>query len=166
MRQFLFILPGIAAISARSISWLWKKYFMGFFGVGLMAILCLHICFDMINLHPYEYIYFNRLSGGLIGAYNRYETEYWGLSLREAMEWVNKNSKMGKQVLVAGPLDSAKLFAKPGSDVIEVKKSNIAKPYYYLGVPRWNLEKAFPECQEVYKVVRQGVPLTTVKRCE
>ncbi|MFB2974619.1 hypothetical protein [Microseira sp. BLCC-F43] len=43
MRQFLFILPGIAAISATSIAWLWKKYkgkFIRFFGLVLMIILC------------------------------------------------------------------------------------------------------------------------------
>jgi hypothetical protein len=133
----------------------------------------------MINIHLYEYIYFNRLSGGLIGAYNRYETEYWGLSLREAMEWVNQNSKTGTQVLVAGPLDSAKIFAKPGisvkeakliakpgSGVIEVKESNISKPDYYLAIPKWNIQKTLPECQEVYQVVRQAVPLTIVKQCE
>lgn len=182
MRQFLFIFPGIAVISASSIVWLWKKITrksVRLFIVTLIASLFLQIFLDMIALHPYEYIYFNRLSGGVAEAHHRDDAEYWGLSLREAMEWVNNNSRIGTQVLVGGPLDSAKLFAKPGlilssgvrvnpnSKVIEeLRNQDLSRPYYYLAISRWTYQEAWPECKEVYKVVRQNVPLTIVKKCD
>jgi len=44
---------------------------------------------DMVRLHPYESVYFNRLvAGGLPRAAERFETDYWGSSYREGAEWV------------------------------------------------------------------------------
>ncbi len=38
----------------------------------------------MIELHPYEYTHFNRLSGGVSGARGRFMIDYWGLSFKQA----------------------------------------------------------------------------------
>ena len=38
----------------------------------------------MVELHPYEYIYYNAFAGGVAGAAGRYDLDYWGLSLAEA----------------------------------------------------------------------------------
>jgi len=47
---------------------------------------------DMMTLHPYQSVYFNRfLGGGLAGASERFETDYWGASYREATEWLVAN---------------------------------------------------------------------------
>ena len=46
---------------------------------------------DMIVLHPYESLYFNRfIAGGLPGVNGRFETDYWGTSYREALQWVEE----------------------------------------------------------------------------
>ena len=42
----------------------------------------------MIHLHPYEYIYFNELVGGLRGAQNLFETDYWGATYKEGAKYV------------------------------------------------------------------------------
>src|ERR1700728_2184943 len=39
---------------------------------------------EMVRLHPYEYTYYNRLTGGVVGAQQRYMLDYWGLSLTQA----------------------------------------------------------------------------------
>lgn len=39
----------------------------------------------MVELHPYQYTYFNQLAGGLRGALGYYETDYWSASYREAV---------------------------------------------------------------------------------
>jgi hypothetical protein len=57
-------------------------------GVGSMALTLA----DMWTLHPYEYVYFNRLgAGGQAEASTRFETDYWGLSYKEGLEWVAAN---------------------------------------------------------------------------
>jgi hypothetical protein len=91
-RHFLFVLPPLACLAgvalasvlrARSLA-RWLRY-------GLLAAWLWLLAWtfrDMYKLHPYEYVYFNRLSGGLRAAYQRYETDYWGASYKEGIEWV------------------------------------------------------------------------------
>jgi len=43
----------------------------------------------IVQLHPYEYVYYNRLVGGTEGAFRRFEMEYWLTSYRAAAEYVN-----------------------------------------------------------------------------
>jgi hypothetical protein len=172
MRQFLFILPGVAAISAAALVWIYqtlsKKSFK-LVAVAFMVTVFGAIAFDMVALHPYEYIYFNRVSGGLAKAHGRYETDYWALSTREGMEWINNNASDNAKVVVGGDDDSAIIFAAPKLTAItktEFEQKPVDKPFYYLAVPRYDLQQAFPECQVVHQVVKQNVPLTIVKECK
>jgi len=38
----------------------------------------------MARLHPYEYVYFNEISGGVRGAQSRFMLDYWGLAFKQA----------------------------------------------------------------------------------
>ena len=124
---------------------------------------------DVFQLHPYEYVYFNRVFGGLASAQNQYETEYWGLSLRAGMEWINDASGGTENVVFTGSFMSAAPFADENVRLIfynDFEEAGIDPPFYYIAVPRWDLHEKFPDCDVVYSVVKQTVPLTTVKRCE
>ncbi len=44
----------------------------------------------IISLHPYEYIYYNEIVGGVDGAAGHYYADYWCTSFREAMKYVNQ----------------------------------------------------------------------------
>ncbi|MCS7037148.1 MAG: tetratricopeptide repeat protein [Saprospiraceae bacterium] len=37
-----------------------------------------------------SYLYFNPIAGGVKGAYGNYETDYWGISIRQGIEWLEK----------------------------------------------------------------------------
>ena len=39
----------------------------------------------LVRLHPYEYLFYNPLVGGLQGASRRYDLDYWFASLPEAL---------------------------------------------------------------------------------
>lgn len=47
----------------------------------------------IIANHPYEYVYFNELAGGVDKAYGNYELDYYYHSTREASEWVIANAE-------------------------------------------------------------------------
>ncbi|MCA9750406.1 MAG: hypothetical protein KC414_14950, partial [Romboutsia sp.] len=53
---------------------------------------------QMKNLHPYEYIYFNELIGGVRNANNKFEIDYYGASYKEAVEWINNNLEVNARV--------------------------------------------------------------------
>jgi hypothetical protein len=50
-------------------------------GLGVAAAVV-----EMVQLHPYQYVYFNRMSGGLQAAATQYETEYYAHSFKEVGE--------------------------------------------------------------------------------
>lgn len=57
--------------------------------------------------HPLEYIYFNELSGGVAGAYGKYEMDYYLASLKPSSEWlirevVSKNPDKKYTILTYG----------------------------------------------------------------
>ena len=72
----------------------------------LPFLLPIHPLLHIIRNHPYEYVYFNELSGGMNKAYGNYEMDYYYHSTREASEWVLANAKKsgmetGKKIKVA-----------------------------------------------------------------
>jgi len=97
MRHILFIVPSMAVLAALSFTVFIKRPVkkgvkrLVFLFMGVFLSLTLT---DMVDLHPYQSIYFNRLgAGGLLKASNRYETDYWGQTYKEGVEWVLKNYK-------------------------------------------------------------------------
>lgn len=82
MRHFMFVLPLMAAVAAVSLEAvlvsLTRIHWMLAAGVG--AAIMADIGWDaqiLYELHPYEYLYYNPLVGGLAGASRRYDTDYW-----------------------------------------------------------------------------------------
>lgn len=83
MRHFLFILPPLAVVAAVGADAVWQSFdaarrlplliaATGFLGMAIIR---------MIAMHPYEYIYFNDLYGGLGAARGQFNLDYWGVSL-------------------------------------------------------------------------------------
>ena len=57
---------------------------------GLLAILMINpTLFIARNIHQ-PYIFFNPIGGGISGAFGDYETDYWGVSVRPALKWMEK----------------------------------------------------------------------------
>lgn len=82
LRHFLFVVPAFAVLAGigfdAALTWLEARrraYALAAY-VGLAAGLAWPASV-MIRLHPYEYLFFNPLVGGLQGAASRYDTDYW-----------------------------------------------------------------------------------------
>jgi hypothetical protein len=95
LRHFLFLLPALALFHAFGIAWLLVR--LGRAGprrlVGCLAVLLtVSPAISVVRLHPYQMTYFNPFVGGLAGAHGRYETDYWLLSFREGIEWLNREA--------------------------------------------------------------------------
>ncbi|MGE3886225.1 MAG: hypothetical protein AB7H81_07330 [Vicinamibacterales bacterium] len=172
MRQFLFLLPAMAALAATAVGWTldWADRTRFQLMVPMaFIVLAAPVVADMFALHPYEYVYFNRAYGGLQQAAGRFDTDYYGLSMREAMEWVNQQAEPGAQVVSTNPYRSAETFARPGmavTHISEFKPSQGSSVVYYIAAPRYDFHDRFPDCPVVFRVVRQGVALAIVRRCE
>ena len=88
MRHFLFMLPPIAVLAGIGfdalLSWLEarQRIVAAAASVGLAVWLAWPASL-LVRLHPYESLYFNALVGGLQGAAQRYDTDYWVNAMHE-----------------------------------------------------------------------------------
>ncbi len=90
MRHFIFIVPALAvlaAIAAESVlTWLRAQHRLAM--AGGMAILGLGLLWpavSLVRLHPYQYLFYNPLVGGLQGASRHYVMDYWVNIMPEAI---------------------------------------------------------------------------------
>ncbi|WP_348771509.1 glycosyltransferase family 39 protein [Azospirillum sp. SYSU D00513] len=90
IRHFLFLVPSMAVAAGIAIDRLWQwaerrgTVACGAAGAalaGLAGVYALHL----VALHPNQYVYYNRFTGGVDGAAGRYELDYWGNSEHEAL---------------------------------------------------------------------------------
>jgi hypothetical protein len=90
MRHFLFVVPPIAALAGVGYDLLiagaarWRPAAAVGLGVATAAAL-LWNAGVLVRLHPYEYLYYNPIVGGLKGAAGRYDTDYWVNMMPEAV---------------------------------------------------------------------------------
>lgn len=93
-RHFIFIYPSLAAISVLGWYWLASLFRAPRVRIFILAAVALTFAkpgiWSIVN-HPYQYIYFNEIAGGVAGANGLYELDYWNQSPRAAFEWLVKN---------------------------------------------------------------------------
>lgn len=71
--------------------------------VGLVLLLGLNVVAIEARYRSYEHLYYNSLVGGLKGAQQRNSdaTDYWGVSYRQGMRWLNYNAERDAALHVA-----------------------------------------------------------------
>jgi hypothetical protein len=187
IRHFLLFIPPVAVLSAWGIlrasdavleriagfraDVQWPKRLL----VPVVALLC---AVPILRYHPYEVTYFNGLVGGLPGATEiqfgdnvDYEPrDYWGTSIRHAVNWANQNLPSGAAVWISLPLDFSDLY-RLRSDVRYVAPADWKgqRPYYLIFLNRKNWlgdleEYAIRHGKLVHREEAQGVPLAFVYR--
>ena len=104
-RHLYFVYPCFLLISLKGLylidlNYLRKKNWQ--FKI-FVALFLSHIAFAMIKDHPHQNIYFNFLAGKNIQT--KFELDYWGLSNKQALEYILKNdSKNVIRIGSAGPI--------------------------------------------------------------
>jgi 4-amino-4-deoxy-L-arabinose transferase-like glycosyltransferase len=166
VRHFLFIIPPLAVLAVAGIEWgLRPAVPLALRAViaGLAVVAAALTAVDMNVLHPYESLYFNRVvAGGLPGVSGRFETDYWGLSYREALEWV-VNNVPGQDIRIANCSNALQtayyLHSSAGARFIPVTKEE--NPDLLLATTRWDCHRR-SEARVLHTVQRQGVDLAYV----
>ena len=90
LRHFLFVLPALAVLAAIGIDAALSALAARGRTIVSCALAVATGCFlwdavTLARLHPYEYLFYNQLVGGLEGASRRYDLDYWFSSMPEAL---------------------------------------------------------------------------------
>ena len=94
-RHFLFMLPPIFIFAGFAFEKLFEIIKSRWITIILMTALLAPGVYASLQLHPYEYAYYNSFAGGTSGAFRTYETEYWLTCYKEAIENFNEpNSQL------------------------------------------------------------------------
>ena len=89
-RQMFFLLPAVFIMAAIALDGLFGKLKKAWLNLVLILVFALPGIYACVQLHPYEYIYYNSLVGGVKGAFRQYELDYWATSYKEAAEYLNE----------------------------------------------------------------------------
>ncbi len=173
-RQMFFIYPAFLIIALIGLTSVFK-------GIGRMsspgkvkilnsavaAAILLSACnvgYSVIKSHPYENVYFNFLAGrNGQEIKNNFELDYWGLSYREALEYVLENDS-GKtvKIFVANPsgISNASIL-KPGYVKRIVFVEDPGKAKYFISNYRWHREE-YPYENEFFSISVNGMKIMVV----
>jgi hypothetical protein len=91
VRHFVFVLPPLAVVGGLAAAVVVERATRMGAAIPIVATLLLVVgvawpMIGMARLHPYEYVWFNSLAGGVQGAQSRYMLDYWGLAFKQAGE--------------------------------------------------------------------------------
>ncbi len=91
LRHFLFVVPILAVLSGIGFDWLlsWLERRARLAAVATLTFVAGGIVWSavtLVRLHPQEYLFYNPLVGGLEGASQRYDTDYWVNIMPEAVD--------------------------------------------------------------------------------
>ncbi len=109
-RHLLFIYPGVILTATLLYTYLYEflteknKYFGVALGV-LIGAGVLMPAFHILAHNSIPYIFYNNSAGGVSKAFGNYEMDYWGISVREGAEYLEKqgvfNQNSEKPIVVA-----------------------------------------------------------------
>jgi hypothetical protein len=101
------------------IDWMFNRLTRPAYRSVFLFLIILPGLISSVRLHPYEYVYYNNLIGGLDGAAHRFEMDYWGTSFKEAMEYINLVAPENARILIlSGPDDIARRYARTDLEII------------------------------------------------
>jgi tetratricopeptide (TPR) repeat protein len=168
IRHLTFVIPPLVVVSALGVSeaicllkQIWVLRLMG-------AVFCtamLAVVFDMVTMHPNQYVYFNRVfGGGLAEASKSYDTDYWNHTYKQGVRWIEAQatSKAGEAKPVIGSLYKNVAYMVDRSR-FEFRRTQLHHANYYVGNTFFDAHRAIPG-DILHTVDVQGVPLLYVIR--
>jgi 4-amino-4-deoxy-L-arabinose transferase-like glycosyltransferase len=123
-RHFLFILPPLFIFAGFAFEKLFESVKTVWVAGLISLILLAPSMFSLIQLHPYEYTYYNSLVGGTSGAFRSYETDYWLTCYKESVEQFNGT---GVQLFVKREPYIAEYYADKNSISIRDYRAEFGK---------------------------------------
>ncbi len=167
IRHFLFLMPPLAVIAAGGIVTASRLVLARSQAAGLVVCAAFGLAWSfylatVIHLHPVQYVYYNQLVGGLKGAENNFELDYYGAGYKPAIErfladlWEREpETYLSRKVRYAGCGGGAYL---PAHFVKDDKE-----PDFYIGSTRGACRDNHPTRPIYTELIRDGISIVVVR---
>ncbi len=196
LRHFMLFMPALCILAGLGINWfikfagdklknilpakpailtVWLIIFLGFSSIVV----------SIVDIHPYETTFFNRLIGGVAGARNvkfpggrtgiPFATDFWCNSFRSGMEWLNKNALPNSKLTVTYGEQTVVYAKELRNDIVLVKEADFSfdmpreGPFYVMIIPTyWEeqydglLQYCYKNLAPVYTIKSQGAPILLI----
>jgi len=120
-RQFFFVTPPLFVFAALSMDWIGQRVRKPAIVAALLIIMLAPGVIEIVRLHPYQYVYYNQFVGGTEGAAGLYELDYWSISYRELLEYVNEHTPENGWVMTRGANDIPQFYGRPDIQFESIK---------------------------------------------
>jgi hypothetical protein len=164
-RQFLFLLPPVFLSAGIALEALFSRIKRDAVKFLILFVLVIPGIYADINLHPYQYIYYNSFVGGVRGAFRNYELDYWGTSYRQAAQYVNATAPLNAEGIVFDPEQTFQDYARPDLKIDTYSEFTRDKHYDFIVIlNRKNQDQGF--CRSIapaMTIERDGAILTAIK---
>jgi 4-amino-4-deoxy-L-arabinose transferase-like glycosyltransferase len=177
IRHFLFLLPALAVCSGLGLNFILARVGrLSRTAVPLLAGIWFVAALPALILwHPYQQAFFNVLAGERKSLHERFETDYWMTSYKEAagiLAEVQSRAGSPLNVGVGGNgLSSACFgyFAPPGMKLGFALGPSGNQPFpkdadFYVAIPRYGMWKNYPEAPVFREIRRDGVLLCLIRQ--
>jgi hypothetical protein len=171
LRHFIFVLPPLAILAGLGLDRALALPATSYRALAGLVIVggCVLPAIRMVQLHPYEYVYFNDLFGGVRAAAGRFELDYWGTSFRELGQLLEPQLarheiELGRKPVparVCGPLEASRDILP--SSVLPLRHDTPVRLAIAIAI-FFCLEP--PPGSEIVRVERLGVVLSRAYRVE
>ncbi|MBR9921646.1 MAG: tetratricopeptide repeat protein [Bacteroidetes bacterium] len=185
-RHLMFVYPGIVILA--SLFWLELEKMLDKPAWGrpalyaITGILLLLPTIFILRNQNLSYVYFNELGGGMKGAYGNYETDYWGISVKDALDWMEDEGiispDMTDTVTIASSFSYVvrKELGNRYGDIVTVRYVKYSQRYErewdyaifptrYVRGPQMR-EGIWPSSKSIHTIDASGVPLTTILKAD
>lgn len=118
-RHFMFIVPPLFILAGIAMQAFFDWVQSVWIRIPVMALLLLGGIIAGVQLHPFEYTYYNQFIGGTRQAAARFETDYWLTCYKQVMEKTNPLAVFHPTLFVPREGYIAAYYAAPGITVID-----------------------------------------------
>jgi len=179
MRHFLFILPPLFIFSGFAFQFLidlishfkdkLSPIAISCLRAGLGIVLILPGISGIIQLHPYEYAYYNSFVGGTSGVFRSYETDFWLTCYKDAVEELNGQTNAPINLFVKREAYIAATYANKNINVQDLRgaANEVSSGDYILVNTRTNEDQdhtAFKDAPTVIEIKRGNATFCIIRK--
>ena len=173
-RHLYFIYPAMLLLGLRGAQAIYRasRQHLAWQRVALAAAVVAalevaHTAVRMVQMHPYQQVYFSFLSAATVQRY--FERDYWGLAYRQGLEWILQHEP-GSRVLIsspnADPIDNNVLImTEEQRQRFQYVPHKTGQYQYFLTGYRWHPQPYRDSVgQEVHAITANGIKILSIFR--